>query len=152
VTKLIVITGTPGVGKSTLARRLAKKKEFTRLDLHNFYKDISTGYDRSAKCYDINLKKLQKLVETKLDECETKYLVLDSHIAHLLPKKLVYRCLLLTCDLKKLKRRLVGRKYSTRKIQENLQAEIFQVCLEEAQEQRHQVTVVKDPKIFKFPR
>ena len=63
--KLIVITGTPGTGKSTLAKLLVKKSGFSHLDLHDYYKIISTSYDKSKKCYDIDLKKLEKLVKEK---------------------------------------------------------------------------------------
>ncbi|MBT3836686.1 AAA family ATPase, partial [Candidatus Woesearchaeota archaeon] len=51
--KLIVISGTPGTGKTTWAKILAKKLGYTRIDLHDHYKDISTGYNRSKQAYDI---------------------------------------------------------------------------------------------------
>ncbi|MFH1276170.1 MAG: AAA family ATPase [Candidatus Woesearchaeota archaeon] len=138
--KVIVITGTPAVGKSTLAVKLAKKIKFTRLDLHKYYKEISTGYDKSGKCYIIDIKKLEKLVAEKK---KTKNLIVDSHIAHLLPKKLVDLCIVLVCsNLKKLEKRLQERKYNKQKIRENLDAEIFQVCYMEAKEKKHKVIVV----------
>jgi len=127
---LVIITGTPGVGKTTLAKKIVKLG-YTRLDLHDHYKEISTRYDRKKQCYDIDVKKFTALVKKKVKEHEK--VVVDSHISHLLPKKMVDLCIILTCsDLKKLKRRLVARKYSKKKIEENIQAEIFQVCLEEA--------------------
>jgi len=153
--KLIVITGSPGVGKSTLAKILVKKLEFDRLDLHHHYQRISSGYNRSKQSYDIDYKKFEKLVKEKLDQAK-KGLVIDSHISHLLPKKLVDLCIVLTCsDLKKLEKRLKARKYSKKKIRENLDAEIFQICLMEAKEQRHRILVydtakrMDDKKILK---
>ncbi len=139
--KLIVIAGSPGVGKSTLAKLLTKKLGFDRLDLHNYYKRISSSYNRSKQSYDIDYRKLEKLVKEKLQESE-KGLIIDSHISHLLPKKLVDLCIVLTCsNLKKLEKRLQKRKYSKKKIRENLDAEIFQVCLMEAKERGHKVMV-----------
>ena len=70
-------------------------------------------------------------------------LIIDSHIAHLLPTKMVDLCIVLTCsNLKKLEKRLVDRKYSTKKVRENLDAEIFQVCLLESREMGHKVIIV----------
>ena len=136
---LIVITGSPGVGKSTLANFLVTKLGFDRLDLHHYYKRISTGYDRSKQSYDVDYKKFEKLVKEKLKDSQ-KGLIIDSHISHLLPKRLVDVCIVLVCsDLKRLETRLRKRKYSKKKIRENLDAEIFQVCLMEAKEKGHTV-------------
>lgn len=143
--KLIIITGTPGTGKTTLALFLSKKLKIPRLDLHDYYKQISTGYDHSGKCYDIDIKKFEKLIREKLKKSS---LIVDSHIAHLLPKKMVNRCIVTTCsDLKKLETRLKERKYSKKKVRENLDSEIFQICLNEAKE-KHKVVVVDTSKRF----
>ncbi len=138
---LIVITGSPGVGKSTLAKFLTKRLGFDRLDLHHYYKHISTGYNRSKQSYDINYRRFERLVREKLLEAK-KGLIIDSHISHLLPKKLVDLCIVLThSNLKTLEKRLKARNYSKKKIRENLDAEIFQVCLMEAKEKGHRVLV-----------
>ena len=134
---LIAITGSPCVGKSTMAMILTKKLGFDRLDLHHYYKRISTGYNQSKQSYDVNYQKFEKLVREKLKEAE-KGLVIDSHISHLLPNKLVDLCIVLICsDLKKLEKRLKMRKYTQKKIRENLDAEIFQICLVETKEKKH---------------
>ena len=146
--KLIVITGTPGTGKSTLAKKLVKalSKEWKRVDLHKYYAEISLGYDKKKKCYEIDMQKLTKII-FDLKKSKTKNLIFDSHISHLLPKKLVDLCVVLTCsDLKLLKIRLQKRGYSKAKVEENLQAEIFQNCLEEAKERKHKILVLESGK------
>jgi broad-specificity NMP kinase len=45
--------------------------------------------------------------------------------------------------LKKLKKRLEKRNYSKSKIRENLDAEIFDVCLVEAKEKGHKIKVIE---------
>ena len=91
-------------------------------------------------CYDINMKKLKELV---LKVKKERNIIIDSHISHLLPKKEVDICIIITCsDLKKLERRLKKRGYSKQKIRENLDAEIFQVCLMEAKERKLKMVVV----------
>ncbi len=139
--KLIIITGTPGAGKSTLAKALAKKLKFERLDLHYHYKSISSGYNAKKQSYDIDQKKFIALVRKKLSQTKTG-LIVDSHISHILPASMVSLCIVLTCsDLKMLRQRLQKRGYNRKKVGENVQAEIFQVCLTEAREKRQKVTV-----------
>ena len=53
------------------------------------------------------------------------------------------KVIILKCELKKQKKRLEKRKDSKNKIRENLDAEIFDVCFEEAKELRHKVEVVE---------
>lgn len=137
--RLIIITGTPCTGKSTLAKALARKLRYERLDLHHYYHSISTGYNKKKQAHDIDKKKFITLVKKKFSRAE-KGLILDSHISHLLPSRMVDLCIVLTCsNLKVLQKRLQKRKYPKEKISENMDAEIFQICLTEAQEQGHQI-------------
>ena len=139
--KCIIITGTPGTGKSTLAIALAKEVGYERLDLHHYYKTVSSSYNRKKQAYDIDKKKFIALVKKKLSQTKTG-LIVDSHISHLLPQKLVDVCIVLTCsNLKILQKRLQQRKYPKEKVRENLDTEIFQVCLTEAREQGHRIKV-----------
>ena len=140
----MAISGTPGTGKSTLAKSLAKKLGYFRLNLHSHYKEISSGYDHKGKAYIIDYKKFEKLVRKTISEKKDfPGIIIDTHISHHLPKKLVDLCMVLTCsDLKELEKRLKKRKYSKAKIRENLDCEIFQVCVTEAQENGHKVVVM----------
>ena len=96
-------------------------------------------YETTKKCYTIDYPKFKKLVLQKLTQSKIG-LIIDSHIAHHLPKAMVDRCIVLTCsNLKELQKRLAKRKYSLRKIRENIDAEIFQVCLMEAKEKGHKI-------------
>ena len=136
--KVIAISGSPGVGKSTLAKILSKELKLARFDISKHYKKVSISYNKEKQCYDVDIKKFVLLIKEKLKENEG--LIVDSHIAHLLPKSLVSLCIILTCsNLKVLEKRLKKRKYSQKKIRENLDAEIFQICLVEAKEKRHKV-------------
>lgn len=130
--KTIIISGTPASGKTTLGKKLAKNLGFKFFDLEPILEKISEGYDRRKQCRIIDLKKLGREV-IKIIKNEKKNLIFSSHLIHHLPKKDVDLCIITRCsDLKQLKKRLEKRGYSPQKVEENLQCEIFGVCLEEA--------------------
>ena len=72
--KVIIITGTPGAGKSTLAKKLAQELKFQRVDLHKYYKVISTGYNKKKQSYDIDIKKFTRLIKEK---AKTRKIIVD---------------------------------------------------------------------------
>ncbi len=129
----IAITGTPGVGKSFIATYLASHvKEGVRIDLHPHYKALSSSYDYSGRCYNLDFARVRKFVSGVVKNKEGVYF-LDSHVAHRLPSALVDLVIVLTCsDLKIISSRLVARRYPKAKIAENLECEMFHVCEEEA--------------------
>ncbi len=136
---MIIITGTPGVGKTTLAKWLAKELSWKRVDISYFYEEISVNYDEEKKCFVVDLEKFEDKIKEFIAKKGNK-IIIDSHISHLLPPKMADLCIVLTCsDLKELEKRLKKKKYSKKKIRENLDAEIFQVCLVETNERKHKL-------------
>ncbi len=149
--KVLIVTGTPGTGKSTFASKLAKKTHLKHLDIHQYYKLLSVNYNQKKRCYDVDPLRLQKLVQLKLRE-SAHGIIIDSHISHFLPTKIVDLCIVLICsDLKKLQKRLQQRKYSQKKVRENLDAEIFQICLVEAREKGHRIAIFDTAKRLPWP-
>ena len=140
--KTIIVSGTPGTGKTELAKVLAKKINYKYIDVNKLIKEnnLSDGYDKKKECEIIDTKKLAKfLVDFIKNSGEN--LVIDSHLAHYIPEKYVDLCIITKCNLKELNKRLKKRKYSKEKVRENLDSEIFDICLNEAIEKGHTILI-----------
>ena len=148
--KTIIVGGTPCTGKTTLAKRLAKKLNFHYLDVNEIIEkyNISEGYDKKRDTKIIDTKKLNLALikEIRNFKQSKEGIIIDSHLSHHLPKKYVDLCIVTKCNLKEMENRLKKKKYSKSKIRENLDAEIFDVCLNEAKENRHKVIVIDTTK------
>jgi adenylate kinase len=154
--KTIVVTGTPGTGKTTIAKKLAKRMGFKYVNGKSLIKkhNLASYFDKRMNCNVVDIKKLNKLfIEVIKSEIKLSGIIIDSHLSHYLPKKYVDVCLITKCDIKKLNARLKKRRYSAIKIRENLDCEIFDVCLTEATENKHDCIVfdtTNDIKIKSF--
>jgi len=153
--KVIIVTGSVGTGKTTFSKKLSKKLGYPVLDVNKFIKDkkLQEGYDKKKKCYIVDTKKLNKEILKELKKVKAnkpKGVIIDSHLSHYLPSKYVDLCYVTKCSLKTLEKRLKKKKYSKDKIRENLDCEIFDVCLNEALEKRHKIKIVETDKKIIF--
>ena len=88
----------------------------------------------------------KKTNKNNLKNKEMKGMVIDSHLSHYLSKKYVDLCIITKCGIKELNKRLKKRRYSSDKVKENIECEIFDVCLDEAKEKGHNVVVITTTK------
>jgi len=141
---IIAVSGSVGTGKTTLSKKLAKKLGYKYVDVSAIIRKhrLSEGYDKVKKCEIVDVKKLNKVI---MKEIKDKA-VIDSHLSHYLPKKYVDLVIITKCNLKALEKRLQKKKYDKKKIKENLEVEIFDVCLNEAKDAGHKVLVVDTTK------
>lgn len=144
--QVIIVTGTPATGKTTIAKRIAKKQKATYIDVNLVIKQykLVDEYDKKLKTNIVDVNKLNKVLIKIIKDYQKKKqsIIIDSHLSHYLPKKYVNLCIVTKCSLKKLQRRLKKRKYPQSKIRENMDAEILDVCLLEAILNKHKVKVV----------
>ncbi len=152
--KVIAVTGTPGTGKTTLSKKLAKKLNFHYFDVNRFITKnrLYGGYDKKRKTKIVDINKLSKKLIEEIQKTKSskkfKGIIIDSHLSHYLPKKHVDLCIVVKCGIKELNRRLKKKNFNKNKIEENLQAEIFDICLNEAGERKHKVMVINTAKVF----
>ena len=151
--KVVAVSGVPGTGKTTLSKKLSKKLNFYYIDVNKLiYKyKLSEGYDKKRKTRIVNVNKLNKLLidEIKiLKKNKIKGVIIDSHLSHYLPRKYVDFCIVTKCDINELNKRLKRKKFHKNKIIENLQTEIFDMCLNEALERKHKVLIIDTTKGF----
>lgn len=145
--KAVIVTGTPGTGKTTLAKRLAKKFGHKYVDVNNIIKKekLSEGYDRKRKCRIVDEKKLAKSLERLIKRSREK-VVIDSHLSHHISPRFVKLCVVTKCSLKNLYNRLKKKGYEKKKIDENMECEIMDICLNEALERGHKIKIIETNK------
>ncbi|MCX6711099.1 MAG: adenylate kinase family protein [Candidatus Woesearchaeota archaeon] len=149
---IILISGTPGTGKSTLAKFLARTLTFHSIDCRELIekKHISSHFDRKRECLVVDTDKLNSALENEISRLKAlktgknraSGAIIDSHLSHFFPKEQADLCIICTCALPILKTRLEKRGYNSKKVRENLDSEIFSVCLEEAREAGHNILTI----------
>ena len=128
----IFITGTPGTGKSTVAKILSEKIN-TRMISINTLKEIYSGVDKERESKIVDIKKLVEKIEDMIEGD----VIIEGHLSQLLPfGDLV---IVLRTHPKELQKRLKEKGYRNKKIEENLEAEALDVCLIEALENHKNV-------------
>jgi len=139
---IIAVSGTPGTGKTTIAKQLAEELGYAYVDVNKVIdeQELAEGYDEQRDCKIVDTEKLNAVLIRMIKQ--EKDLVIDSHLSHFLPKKYVDRCIITICELPELKKRLEKRGYKASKVRENLDAEIFDSIAEEAKELGHEVFII----------
>jgi adenylate kinase len=139
---VIIVTGTPGTGKTTFAKKLAQELHYAYMDLKDYAirEGFVTGADKKRDALIVDEVKLVKKLSEELDK-ETP-LVIDSHFSHELPADVVEKCYVMKAELATLKKRLEERGYAKKKVDENMQAEIFDICRQEALEKGHNIEII----------
>jgi adenylate kinase len=130
---IILIIGTPGVGKTVLAKNLSRRLDFRIIELGNLVRreGLYTRFDRARKTYVIDERKLRRRLEALSRSSER--IVMPTHlVGRFLPKASIKMALVLRLDPIVLYRRLRARGWTKRKAWENTEAEILDVCLQES--------------------
>lgn len=128
--KAVLITGTPGTGKSTVAN-LFLDEGYTVVDVGKFAIENSLYdyFDKERDSYVVNDERLTAALIKLIEENDTNLpIILEGHVVELPPRFLTH-CIVLRCSIRLLRQRLVERDYMPSKVDENVQAEIMEVIL-----------------------
>ena len=142
---IVLVTGTPGVGKTSTASLIADRLSFEHLCVGDLVKEHSCyeGRDETFDTHILDEDKLLDLMEQMISDAieEGKGVVVDYHSCELFPERWFNLVLVLRASTAVLFDRLTERGYSDRKRGENMEAEIMQVVLDEAKESYSQEIV-----------
>ena len=121
----ITITGTPGCGKTTVAKLLSEQTGIPVFHLSDLIKEkgFYTDYDKERKAYVTDEEKLVDFFREK------ENFIAEGLVAHYIPSDL---CIILRVNPSELSKRLAGRGYSPLKVAENVEAEKLAVIATEA--------------------
>ena len=127
----LVITGNPGVGKHTSANIIAEKINAEIIDINDIAIDNNATGKNTDLGFDVNVKKLSRLLEKLL---KTKRdLVLVGHLApYVLKPAGISLVAVLRRSPYELEKTLKKRGYSVDKVRENVASEILAISLHDS--------------------
>jgi adenylate kinase len=127
----ILITGTPGVGKSTTSVQVAEKTGLNYIEVSQFVKDHSCHYGMDTD-YDTYILDEDSLCDKLEEILKLGGYIVDFHSPEIFPESWFDLVLVLRARNDILFDRLTLRRYNEKKISENMECEIMQVVLDAA--------------------
>ncbi|WNZ29064.1 MAG: adenylate kinase family protein [Candidatus Bathyarchaeota archaeon] len=127
----VLVTGTPGVGKTTTSKLLASKLNAEYLSVTDLVKskNLVDAVDEQRDTLVADTVKVSEQIKQILEKAED-YIVIEGHyVVDVVPVQQVKIVFVLRKDPIKLKLVLEQRGYSENKVWENLSSEVLDVCL-----------------------
>lgn len=129
----ILITGTPGTGKTTIASQVAERTELKHVNVTDLVKEhgCHEGMDTEFDTLILDEDKLCDVLEPILEKGGC---IIDFHTPDFFPERWFELVLVLRTNTDVLYDRLTARGYSDKKRNENMECEIMQVVAEQTKE------------------
>ncbi|XP_071964569.1 adenylate kinase isoenzyme 6-like [Antedon mediterranea] len=127
----ILLTGTPGTGKTTLGQELALRLDMQYVNVGDVAKEkeLYEGWDEDYQCPVLDE---DRVIDEMEEIVNNGGCIIDYHSCEFFPERWFDIIFVLRTDNSILYNRLQQRGYSGRKLQDNIQCEIFQTILDEA--------------------
>lgn len=124
---IVAISGTPATGKTGVARLVGKRLGWKVVELNQLARErgLYSGYDEERKADVVDLGKIQKA----LNNIEVPNMIIESHYAHEMKCDMV---IMLRANPEELRKRAREKSWSSKKTEENVLAEIMDVCKQDA--------------------
>lgn len=133
--RVILVTGTPSVGKTTTSKLLTEKLSAEYINLTEYVKtnNLTLGEDEQRQTTIVNEQDLTEKLSETIVQLKKENVVVDGHFAaSVTPADLVDYVFVLRRNPKELKQEMIKSGFNDTKINENLAAEILDTCLVEA--------------------
>jgi adenylate kinase len=133
--RVILLTGTPCVGKTSVARLLTSKLNAFYVNLTELAtrENLILGKDELRDSIIIDETRMRRKIRETVRHCDRTDIIIDGHYAvNVVPKKLVTHVFVLRRDPVELRKLMEKCGFSERKLWENLASEILDVCLVDA--------------------
>lgn len=132
--KVIIISGTPGTGKTTVSKKISNiiKAKVITLNELVIAEKLTIGYDYKRETSIIDDEKLISFIENlinKIKKENLEFLIIEGHFSDIVPENYIDYVFILRCDPDVLYKRLERRGYNKKKIFENIQSEILGNCV-----------------------
>lgn len=134
IKRIILVTGTPAVGKTTIASLLASKLDATHIDLTKLVKreELISGVDEKRDTLIADIDKISKRVQ-RIIGASKRDIIVDGHYAvDVIPANDINLVFVLRRSPDELKKEMEERGFREKKLRENLAVEILDICLWEA--------------------
>ena len=132
--RVILVTGTPGVGKTSVSRLLASKLDAVYINLAELVERerLISGVDKARETLIADTPRVSKRVQEIIKSSEGDVIVDGHYAVDVVSTKDVHVVFVLRRDPDDLKGLMENRGFKERKLWENLAAEILDVCLWDA--------------------
>jgi adenylate kinase len=132
--KVIIISGTPGVGKSTVSERLSAKLDYRLVSVGDLVKDegLFTSVDRRRDTLVADMDRISECIRGTISSSHGSLIVEGHYAVDVVPAESVKLVIILRRDPEELQSILRKRGYEDEKVHENVAAEILDVCLYDA--------------------
>jgi len=142
--QVILVTGTPCVGKTSLAQRLADELDGRYVNLTELAKTekLALRKDTKRNTIMVNEEKMRNKLQQIIKNTEKPAVIIDGHYAAaVVPKEETTMVLVLRRDPRQLREFMTNCGFAENKLQENLESEVLDVCLIEALQEQDQSKV-----------